>query len=311
VLKLFSTGLVANLFYVLSGVIKQYLIAAQLAVTDVGIYGAWVAQASLLLVLVPFPAYLDVLLGGFSAAPDDHSKRGSLVSGVIRELRMLGGAVGLLLVGALVYALAVGSSTTVVALLLLLLSQYIGQAADILLRMYQEHQRYAVFLATRNLPSVVLIIVLGLDAPMYIVLVELFSAIIVGGLAFKSRPIRLRDRSASLAPARLVVEGEQVMLWLARLVQYVNSSLLRLVVPFIFGAHATGLFFFACIAQIPASLFLSVTTQMFGHRLARIQRGEWGAIFRIQIWFLLPNLLYLIAMAEIAPYWSRLMHLGP
>lgn len=311
-LKVFSTGLIANLIYVLSGALKQYLIAAQLAVTDVGIYGAWVAQASLLMVLVPLPAYLDVLIKGFSAAPGDHPLRGALVSGVIREMRMISSGIAVMLVGALIYALVVGTPhPTLIALLLLLLSQYVGQTADILLRMYQAHQRYAAFMALRNLPSVALILVMGLDSPMAIVLVELLSAAIVGGLAYRSRPLRLRDRSAVLPPARLVAGGEQVMLWLARLVQYVNNSLLRLLVPFIFGAHATGLFFFACIAQIPASLFLSVTTQMFGHTLARIQRGEWRVVARIQFIFLLPNLLYIIAMALLVPYWSWFMHWIP
>lgn len=311
-LKLFSTGLVANLIYVLSGALKQYLIAAQLVVADVGIYGAWVAQASLLMVLVPLPAYLDVLIKGFSAAPDNHPLRGALVGGVIREMRMLGTGAAVLLAGALIYALVSGTPhPTLIALLLLLVSQYVGQTADILLRMYQAHQRYAAFMATRNLPSVALILLLGLDSPTAIVLVELLSAAIVGGLAYRSRPLRLRDRSAALPPARLIAAGEQVMLWLARLVQYVNASLLRLVVPFIFGAHATGLFFFACIAQIPASLFLSVTTQMFGHTLARIQRGEWRAAARIQFIFLLPNLLYVIAMALLVPYWAWFMHWIP
>jgi hypothetical protein len=65
------------------------------------------------------------------------------------------------------------------------------------------------------------------------------------------------------------------------------------------------------VAQIPASLFLSVTTQLFGHSLARIQPGEYGKIFRIQSFFALPNLVYFTIIACLVPYWSQLMQLIP
>lgn len=312
-LKLFSVGLAANLVYVITGALKQYFIAAQLAVADVGVYGAWVAQASLLVVLVPLPAYLELLIRGFSAPSDAYSLRGSLVSGVLREFRRIAGVTGVLLLFLLAAAafFGIGSISTVMVLLVLLTAQYLGQIGDISLRMYQAHQRYAMFLALRNLPSLVLIIGLNLESPMAIVAVELLAALVVGVLAFRTRPLRSRDRSLPPPSTTLGVRGERATLWLARLVQYVNASLLKLVVPFIFAAHDTGLFFFACVAQIPASLFMSVTTQLFGHELARIQPGDYHAIFRIQLYFVLPNLLYIIGIACLVPYWSRLMALIP
>jgi len=311
-LKLFSVGLIANLVYVITGALKQYFIAAQLVVADVGVYGAWVAQASLLVVLVPLPAYLELLIRGFSAPPDAYPLRGSLVSGVLREFRQIAGVAAVLLVLLLVAGLlGFGGTETVLALLVLLCAQYLGQIGDISLRMYQAHQRYAMFLALRNLPSLALIIGLDLEAPLAIVAVELLAALVVGLLAFRTRPVLSRDRSLPPPATTLAVRGERATLWLARLVQYVNAALLKLVVPFIFGAHDTGLFFFACVAQIPASLFLSVTTQLFGHALARIQPGEYRAIFRIQTYFVLPNLLYIVVIACLVPYWPRLMGFIP
>ncbi|HWX30703.1 MAG TPA: hypothetical protein VNZ53_25090 [Steroidobacteraceae bacterium] len=302
-LKLFSFGLTANLVYVISGALKQYFIAAQLPVASVGVYGAWVAQASLLVVLVPFPAYLDVLIKGFSAAPDDHDTRRLLVAGVIRELRVLVLLAAAVLACALAFDLVNGKfHPTAFALLLLLLAQYIGFTADIMLRMRQAHQRFALFMATRNLPSLAVIAVLGLKTPMAIVAAELLSALITGGFAYRSNPMR-HPRPASASLSLPTIHREQATLWLARLGQYVNASLLRLVVPFAFGAHDTGLFFFACIAQIPCSLFLSVTTQLFGHALARMRPGEYAAIARIQLWFLAPNALYAVAVALLVPYW--------
>lgn len=311
-IKLFSVGLAANLVYVASGALKQYFIAAQLAVADVGVYGAWVAQASLLVVLVPFPAYLDLLIRGFSASPEDDPLRGSLVGGLLRELRWVSGIAAALLAVALGAGWLGGERhPSAEALLLLLVAQYLGQIADVSLRMFKAHQRYAIFLALRNLPSLALIIALGLDQPLAIVLVELLSALIVGVFAFLAGPLSRRDRSRAPARPPVTVHGEHRTLWMARLVQYTNSSLLRLIVPFTFGAHETGLFFFACIAQIPASLFLSVTTQMFGHALALIQPGAWRELWRMQFWFLLPNLLYVLAIAALVPYWGRLMGLVP
>jgi hypothetical protein len=311
-LKLFSVGLIANLVYVITGALKQYFIAAQLVVSDVGVYGAWVAQASLLVVLVPLPAYLELLIRGFSAPPEAYPLRGSLVSGVLREFRQIAGVASVLLVLLLGASLmGFGGTSTVLALLVLLAAQYLGQIGDISLRMYQAHQRYAMFLALRNLPSLALIIGLDLDSPLAIVAVELLSALVVGLLAFRTRPLVNRDRSLPAPAITLAVRGERATLWLARLVQYVNASFLKLVVPFIFSAHDTGLFFFACVAQIPASLFLSVTTQLFGHALARIQPGEYRAILRIQAYFVAPNLLYIVGIACVVPYWPQLMTLVP
>jgi hypothetical protein len=311
VLKLFSLGLIANLVYVISGALKQYFIAAQLPVASVGVYGAWAAQAALLLVLVPFPAYLDVLIRGFSAAPDDHATGNQLVASVIRELRiliLLGGAV----IGcALGFDLFAGTfHPTASALLLLLLAQYISLTADILLRMRRAHQQFAFFMATRNLPSLAVIIALGLTRPMAIVAAELLSALITGWFVYRSKPLR-GIYSAPIKSLRQTFNREQATLWLARLGQYVNSSLLKLIVPFSFGAHDTGLFFFASIAQIPCSLFLSVTTQLFGHSLARTKQGEYSNIARIQLWFLAPNVAYILALALIVPYWAALIKYVP
>jgi hypothetical protein len=310
VLKLFSTGIVANLVYVATGALKQYFIAAQLTVPDVGVYGAWVAQASLLVLVVPLPAYLDLLIKGFSAAPSDHPTRGNLVSGTLREFKWLA-AVAIILLACVLGIAAISGERypTAEALLILVTGQYLFQIADIALRMYRAHQRYALFLATRNLPSLGLIIFMGLDSPMAIVLVELLSALIIGGLAFRSHALQGRDRSLPLEPLRATMGREQRTLWFARGLQFINTSLLRLVAPFIFSAYDTGLFFFAMIAQLPASLFLSVNTQMFGHALARIEPNAWPTLWRIQSWFLLPNLLYVVGLVVLVPFWPALMQL--
>jgi hypothetical protein len=311
VLKLFSLGLIANLVYVISGALKQYFIAAQLPVASVGVYGAWVAQAALLLVLVPFPSYLNVLIGGFSSAPDDQDTGNKLVAGVIQELKFLVLLGGMVIVCALGFDLLDGKfHPTASALLLLLLAQYISITADIFLRMRRAHQRFALFMATRNLPSLAVIVLFGLTVPLAIVAAELLSSLITGWFVYRSKPLR-RIHPALPQPARVAFSREHATLWLARLGQYVNSSLLRLVVPFAFAAHDTGLFFFASIAQIPCSLFLSVTTQLFGHSLARMKQREYTSIARIQLWFLAPNALYVVALALVIPYWSALIQYVP
>jgi hypothetical protein len=311
VLKLFSAGLIANLVYVISGALKQYFIAAQLPVAAVGIYGAWVAQAALLLVLIPFPAYLEVLIKGFSTSPGDQGTGRLLTSAVMRELRLLALVAGAGLILALLFDVIAGElHQTAAALLLLLLAQYISLTSDILLRMRQAHLRFALFMATRNLPSLAAIILFGLRSPFAIVAAELGTALCVGWFVYSSRPLRQPAAVRTPLP-RIRVYREQLTLWLARLGQYVNASLLRLIVPFAFGAHDTGLFFFACIAQIPCSLFLSVTTQLFGHALARMKQGDYGAIARIQLWFLTPNVLYAVAVALLVPYWPVLIEYVP
>jgi hypothetical protein len=306
-LKLFSVGLFANVVYVLSGAAKQYFIAAQLPVADVGVYGTWVAQASLLLVVVPLPAYLDVLIKGFSATLDDQASRHRLFRNVIRELQyVVLGSTAILACVLLYSAVAFESGSAPIALLLLLVAQYVSLTADISLRMCRAHQLYAVFLAARNLPSLVVIVAFGLQSAMAIVIVELLSGLLTGWFVYRSRVLR-PAWSAQPHGNAVGVRGEQATLWLARLVQYVNAALLRLTVPFVFGAHETGLFFFACIAQIPSSLFLSVTTQLFGHSLAQMQPGGYRAVARIQLWFLAPNALYALGIAALTPYWSSLI----
>jgi hypothetical protein len=305
VLRLFSASLIANVVYVISGALKQYFIAAQLQVADVGIYGAWTAQAALLLVLIPFPAYLEVLIKGFSSTEEE--PRRLLTAGVVRELRFL----ALFAAGALALALLADAGLgrfhpTAAALVLLLLSQYIFLVSDILLRMRKAHMRFALFMATRNLPSLIAIMAFGLRSPLAVVAAEIGSALCVGYFVHRARPQRqIAVAGGPLRPVQLY--REQMTLWLARLGQYVNASLLKLIVPFIFGAHATGLFFFACIAQIPCSLFLSVTTQLFGHALAGMKQGEYAAIARIQVWFLAPNVIYAVAIAVLMPYWPALI----
>jgi hypothetical protein len=302
--RLFSAGLIANLLYVVSGALKQYFIAAQLPVSSVGIYGTWVAQASLLLVLIPFPSYLNVLIKGFSAAPDDHATREGLIAEVVRELKYLAFAMGGILTCALVINIAIGkASHTLAALVLLLTAQYVALTADILLRMRQSHGRFALFMATRNLPSLLVIIVFGLRSPIAVVIAELIGAILIGGFVYSSRSLRVENPRL---PALQSFNKEQATLWMARLGQYVNTSLLRLLVPFLYGANDTGLFFFACIAQIPCALFLSVTTQLFGHALARMKQGDYRDFARIQVWFFAPNAVYIVAVAMLLPYWPAL-----
>jgi len=312
VLKLFSAGLIANLMYVISGALKQYLIAAQLPVASVGVYGAWVAQAALLLVLLPFPAYLDVLIRGFSAPVDDPNPPRMLIAAVMRELWILAGIALTGVVLTVLFDLASGKALqTSAALLLLLLGQYLSLTSDILLRMRQAHLRFAVFMATRNLPSVAAILVFGIHSPFPIVLAELGSAATVGWFVYRSRSLRPPPEGHPKLP-RIHIYREQTTLWLARLGQYVNNSLMRLIVPFIFSAHDTGLFFFACIAQIPCSLFLSVTTQLFGHALSRMKSGGgYGQLLRIQLWFATPNVLYVLAVGLLVPYWPVITHLAP
>jgi hypothetical protein len=303
-LRLFSAGLVATLLYVLSGVAKQYLIAAQLPVADVGFYGTWVARASLLQVLIPFPAYLDVLIRGFAPAADERLNQRMLAFGVRRELLLLTvlslGVIGVLLVhGLLTHSL----NEAVVALLLLLFAQYVNSTGDIMLRMIRAHGRFAMFMALRNLPGLVLIAALGVRSALAVVLTDVTAAVLIWWFVHRSKPFR--GELPVAAPAVLhELPKEQITLWLARLFQYVSSSLLRIGVPLVFAAHETGLFFFACIAQTPTAVFLSVGNQLFGHDLARLKQGEVHRFLRIQLWFAAPNILYMVAIAILVPYWN-------
>jgi hypothetical protein len=306
-LRLFSAGLVATLVYVLAGVVRQYLIAAQLPVADVGFYGTWVARASLLLVLIPFPAYLDVLIKGFSAVPDEQAHQRQLAAGVRRELMVLGACAAIVLIPTFLHALVSHQlNRGVVALLLLLLAQYVNATADILLRMIQAHRRFAVFMALRNLPSLVLVASLGVQSSLAVVLTDVAQAAFVWWFVFRSRPLRAPTHPL-LQPFWRMPEKEQITLGIARLFQFVSTSLLRIGVPLAFSAHDTGLFFFACLAQTPGSVFLSVGNQLFGHSLARLQRGEMRKLLRIQLWYATPNLLYAIVIALLVPYWNVLI----
>jgi hypothetical protein len=305
-LKLFSAGLLANLLYVISGVAKQYLIATQLSVDDFGIYGAWVTQASILLVALPFPAYLNVLIKGFSASPDDQAMRQSLMADVKREQIFLGLLVTLILIVMLTYAIWTDQLLRMpIALLLLLVAQYLGVTSDITLRMFESHQWLAAFMAVRNLPSIALIVLLGLRSPLTIAIVEVTSALFVGWLVYRSKPLR-NDGNGSNSRRRPTLQREQATLWMARLIQYMNSSLLRFVIPLSFQPHEIGVFFFACIAQIPCSLFLSVANQLFGPTLARLNPGDYRTFVRVQTWFIVPNLMYVITVALVVPHWSSL-----
>ena len=310
-LRVFATGLAANGLFVISGLAKQYVVAGSLAVADFGAYGALVAVASLLLVLVPFPAYLDIMIRGFSAAPDAYGTRKRLVIAARTELLFLV-LVAVALAAVLVaYAAVVEPpSRRIWPLLLLLLVQYSAACVDLLLRMQQAHAKLAAFMAVRNLPAVAMLLVVGATTPLQVAAVEFASAALVALVFLRSRELRVRRILKLRWPWRRL-QAEQLTLWLARLAQFGNSSMLRLAVPLVYGAHDTGLFFFALIAQLPCSLFLSVTTQIFGHTLARVQRGDWRTYLRTQTWFALPNVGYVVIMALLLPLWADAMSFVP
>jgi hypothetical protein len=182
----------------------------------------------------------------------------------------------------------------------------VNSAGDILLRMIQAHRRFAVFMALRNVPSLALIALFGVKSWLGVVLADSVAAVLIWWFVFQSRA--LRGSVQVLRPTfSLSLPREQFTLWLARLFQYLNSSLLRIAVPLAFAAHETGLFFAACIAQTPNSVFLSVGNQLFGHALARLRHGETREFLRIQAWFAAPNFLYVLLIAFIAPHWAELI----
>lgn len=310
-LRIFASGLAANLVFVASGLFKQYLVAGSLSVADFGSYGTLVALASLLLVLVPFPAYLDVMIRGFSAGPHAYGTRKRLVLAARTEMMGLG-AVALLSVVLLgLYAVLVEApDRRSWPLALLLLGQYLTACLDILLRMQQAHTRIALFMIVRNLPAIALLLAFAPASPLHVAVIDCATALLIAGAFLRTPALRVRG-VLRLRRMRWRMGGEQAALWLARLAQFGNSSLLRLVVPLAYGAHETGLFFFALIAQLPCSLFLSVTTQLYGHTLARLARGDWATLWRTQAFFLLPNLLYAAATAVVLQWWEPLIeHAG-
>jgi hypothetical protein len=189
-------------------------------------------------------------------------------------------------------------------LVLLLLVQYATAAVDLALRMQQAHRRLALFMAVRNLPAVLMLAMLKVDAPLQVVLVDFVTALVVVMMMLRSRELRVPAVLKRRA-LRWRLDREQLTLWLARLAQFGNSSLLRVLIPLLYGGYETGLFFFALIAQLPCSLFLSVTTQLHGHTLARLQPGDWRTLWRTQAQFALPNALYAGACALLIPYWPQ------
>jgi hypothetical protein len=304
VLRIFASGFAANMVFVATGLFKQYLVASSLTVADFGAYGSLVAIASLLLVLIPFPTYLNVMIRGFSAPARAFGTRKNLILAARHEIAALA-ALGLACIVALsAYALLVHwPDRRAWPLVLLLFVQYITACLDLLLRMQQAHRRLALFMVVRNIPAVALLFVVAPRSPLNVAAIDFATALMVAGYFLASPELRIR---AVLRPRRMRwrLEKEQLTLWLARLTQFSNSSLLRLLVPLAYGAHETGLFFFALIAQLPCSLFLSVTTQLYGHTLARLPRGDWATLWRTQGFFLLPNLVYAASAALLLQHWA-------
>lgn len=306
-LKIFTSGLAANLVFVVSGLLKQYLIAGSLSVVDFGAYGSLVALASFLLVLMPFPAYLNVMILGFSAPLDAFGTRKRLLIDARAEMITLTVVLfsGLALVT--LYGLLVTEIAPIVEpVLLLLLAQYLAACLDILLRMQQAHPHIALFMILRNIPAILLLLFLSPISPIQVAIFDCVSAMLITAWFLNARIFRTR-RNFLFRSLRWRIDGEHSRLWLARLAQFGNSSMLRLLVPLSYGAHEIGLFFFALIAQLPCSLFLSVTTQIYGHTLARLQRGDWTTLFRIQTAFVLPNLMYVVVAAIALQFWEPIV----
>jgi hypothetical protein len=309
-LKRFASGLAANGLFVASGVFKQYLIASALSVVDFGAYGSLVAVASLFLVSLPFPAYLGVMIRGFSAAPNAYGTRKQLTLSVRHELAVLVVAGMVCLAAIALLATTTPFDGHVWPLVLLLFVQYTTACVDLLLRMQQAHQRLALFMSLRNAPALVVLWLWHPSAPWQVCLVDFFTALVVALVFLRAPELRIRTVFRWRRLDRKL-DRERVTLWLARLAQFGNSSLLRLLVPLLYGAHETGLFFFALIAQLPCSLFLSVTTQLYGHTLARIERGDWRTLWRTQGLFALPNAAYVLACAVFVPYWHEAIAVVP
>lgn len=303
---IFAKGIISNLWFVLSGLLKQYLIASYLTVSDFGFYGSAVAIAAFLLTLLPFPAYMNVMLRGFSVKFNAIPTRARLTKAIYAETAELAFLIAITCMIFLFSPLfTYPLDLNVVWVLLLLLVQYLGTCLDIILRMHKSHNKIAQFMFLRNIPVIALLLICVPDSVMQIILIDFLSASLItayfsytSGYKFlKSRLIRF---------PRLSLDGEQLKLWFARLSQLANSSILRLLVPIIFGGYESGLFFFALVAQLPCSLFLSMTTQIFGHELADHKAKNWSSLLKIQAWFILPNILYLILVIMILPFWMEI-----
>lgn len=303
-IKIFASGLAANLVFVFSGLLKQYLIAGSLSVEDFGAYGSLLALASLLLVLMPFPTYLNVMIFGFSAPPDAFGTRKRLIIEARAEMITLTAVLLVALALVTLYGLLVTEVNSLIGpVLLLLLAQYLVGCLDLLLRMQQAHSHIALFMMLRNVPAIVLLLSFSPILPMQVAIFDCVSAVLITVWFINSRIFGTR-RVPLFRLLHWRINYEQRRLWLARIAQFANSSMLRIIVPLSFGAHDIGLFFFALIAQLPCSLFLSVTTQIYGHILARLQRGDWATLFRIQISFALPNLIYVFVAAVALQFWE-------
>ena len=251
------------------------------------------------------------MIKGFSAPATAFGTRKRLIAASRTELLLLSvvaAAVCLLLA---LYALLVDTPDSRLWMLLpLFVVQYATACLDLLLRMQRAHSRLALFMMVRNLPSVLMLMLLHPTAPLQVVGIDFAAALFVTGFFLRSKELRIRHVLRLRWP-RKRLDKEQLTLWLARLVQFGNSSLLRLLVPLAYGLHDTGLFFFALIAQLPCSLFLSVTTQLFGHALARVKPGEWRLLLQTQAWFALPNIGYALAAVLLLPYWGLAISFVP
>lgn len=306
-LRVFASSFAANVMFVLSALLKQYLLAGALSVVDFGFFGSMVALSSLLLVLVPFPAYLNVLISGFSASENAFRKRRRLLLAARLEVCLLFCLVlAASMMAALYHMLVSTIDPRIWALPLLLLAQYMMACLDILLRMQKAHKRIAFFMSVRNVPSIILLLMIAPSSPLYVVLIEFITAILVSVYFFQTAPLRLK-KILKIPKYGLRLTREKIVLWLARFTQFGNSSLLRVAIPFLYSAHETGLFFFALIAQLPCSLFLSVTTQLYGHTLARLRIGEWSKLLQTQALFIFPNLLYAVIAGMALQYWEPLI----
>ncbi|NDI84628.1 hypothetical protein [Undibacterium crateris] len=310
-LKIFISGLGANIIFVCAGLVKQYLLAAQMSVANFGAYGTAISLASLSLLIIPFPAYLDIMVRGFSDFSKNSYLRHQLIAAVRKEILIL-----TILVGA-GFSLILGATfictfpdQLILSISLLLLSQYIGAALDLMLRMQQAHRTLAFFMVLRNLPAIFLLMLTRVGSPLLVAGIDLIASVFMLFVFLNSNVLRVRAFEIR-SRFRFFLTSAERTLWFARLFQFVNSSLLRLVIPFVCGAHETGLFFFSMIAQLPCSLFLSVTTQMYGHTLASLKRGEWKSLWIIQAWFILPNLAYVIVAALFMPFWEGIAIMIP
>lgn len=311
-LRVFSLSIVANFSTVLSGLAKHYLIATHLSVGDFGVWGSLVAVAAFTVILLPVAGYLDLMLKGFSMSGSDISENQRLVRGAQLELIVLASAgVAVAIANAI---LSMGERPIFRAeysgLILLAVAQFAASSVDMQLRMQALHGRLALFQATRNLPSVALLAVLPYVSLLQIAFIDAVMTLVMALLCMK-RPIAWRPPHFRRMDFKVRFDGDHRALWFARFLQFLQGWSPRLIVPMFFGAQETGLFFFAFIAQMPCSIFLSTMTQMYGHRLGQLKANEARELYKIQGLFVVPNLVYVLTASLIFSNWSWVIDLLP